>query len=266
MCCLWHQKNPFCRAEKKPILQRRPASSNDLDDDPSSTSTSTRGWLPSFKVYAQQPCAPAAFSLALLYFTVMSFGTLTTAYLKWRGVQEAKLSIYRGCGALSGLLATTVFPPLERRLGLIPTGAASIWMQLACVLCAAAPAVLDVLSPGSIPQTAITLALVWGLVLSRFGLWSFDLAANQVIQELTDPGVLGQTTGAQSSLQSGFQMLAYAAGVVMWRPESFPWLMAGSCAGVALAAVIFTGFAIRTGCGRGGDALNAYGSSQPLSP
>lgn len=40
--------------------------------------------------------APTALALALLYLTVMSFGTLMTAYLKWRGMAEAELSVYRG--------------------------------------------------------------------------------------------------------------------------------------------------------------------------
>lgn len=40
-----------------------------------------------------------------------------TAYLKWQGMSEAELSLYRGVGAISGLLATVVFPALHKRLG-----------------------------------------------------------------------------------------------------------------------------------------------------
>ena len=40
-----------------------------------------------------------------------------TAYLKWQGMSEAELSLYRGAGAISGLLATVVFPALHKRLG-----------------------------------------------------------------------------------------------------------------------------------------------------
>jgi iron-regulated transporter 1 len=47
-------------------------------------------------LYFHQQAAPAALALALLYLSVMSFGTLMTAYLKWRGVGEVELSIYRG--------------------------------------------------------------------------------------------------------------------------------------------------------------------------
>lgn len=47
-------------------------------------------------VYARQPAAAPALALALLYLTVMSWGTLMTAYLKAAGLPEAELALYRG--------------------------------------------------------------------------------------------------------------------------------------------------------------------------
>lgn len=78
-----------------------------------SFSAAARGW----RTYAQQPIAPAAAALALLYLNVMSFGLLMTAYLKWRGLSETLLSLYRGGGALAGIASTLVFPALQRGLG-----------------------------------------------------------------------------------------------------------------------------------------------------
>ena len=52
--------------------------------------------LQSWMAYCRQAVTPAALALALLYLTVLSFGTLMTAYLKWRGMVEAELSVYRG--------------------------------------------------------------------------------------------------------------------------------------------------------------------------
>ena len=68
-------------------------------------------------MYFSQGVWPAALALALLYLTVLSLGLLMTAYLKWQGMTEAELSLYRGAGAISGLLATVVFPMLHTRLG-----------------------------------------------------------------------------------------------------------------------------------------------------
>lgn len=47
-------------------------------------------------LYARQPAAAAALALALIYLTVMSWGTLMTAYLKALGLPEAELAVYRG--------------------------------------------------------------------------------------------------------------------------------------------------------------------------
>ncbi len=57
-------------------------------------------WLPRqarpWAVYARQPAAAPALALALLYLTVLSWGTLMTAYLKAEGLPEAELALYRG--------------------------------------------------------------------------------------------------------------------------------------------------------------------------
>jgi len=91
-------------------------------------------------------------------------------------------------------------------------------------------------------------ALVAGLILSRFGLWAFDLAVNQMIQETAEPEALGAVMGVQGSLQSLCQLLAYTAGVVVSQPERFPLLIAGSVGVVTMVALLFSSFAVRSRC------------------
>ena len=50
-------------------------------------------------------------------------------------------------------------------------------------------------------------------------------------------------------------MLAFLAGIVVSDPNHFVWLMAGSCGAVLVAALLYTSFALRWSCGRGGDGL-----------
>lgn len=52
--------------------------------------------LRAWGLYAQQPAAAVELALALLYLTVLSFGTLMTAYLAALGLPEAELAVYRG--------------------------------------------------------------------------------------------------------------------------------------------------------------------------
>lgn len=94
-------------------------------------------------------------------------------------------------GALSGVAATLTFAALQRSVGLVGTGASAIWLQLACLLCATAPAVAGLLI-GTAGGRGGLYALVWGLVVSRFGLWTFDLSVNQLIQEEVEHSVLGE--------------------------------------------------------------------------
>lgn len=85
------------------------------------------GWA----AYFHQSTLLPGLSLALLYFSVLSLGSLMTSYLAWQGLSEATLSLFRAVGALSGLLATVVFPPLQHcGLGLVGTGALSISWQV----------------------------------------------------------------------------------------------------------------------------------------
>ena len=73
-------------------------------------------WL----TYFRQRIVLAALGLALLYLTVMSFGLLMTAYLKWKGMSEVRLSVFRGLGALLGVGSTFSFPWMHKHLGECP--------------------------------------------------------------------------------------------------------------------------------------------------
>ena len=60
----------------------------------------------------------------------------------------------------------------------------------------------------------------------------------------------GTVNGMQSSLQNLLQALSYAAGLVLWRPEEFVWLMVGSVIAVALAAALYARYAMAVKRGR----------------
>lgn len=208
--------------------------------------TSIAGWVE----YLIQPASLAAASLALLYLTVMSFGTLMTAYLNWAGIGEVELAVYRGLGALSGIAATLAFPPVVGSLGLVKSGVSAIWVQWVSLAMGAAPLLMKAWFGWQLmlPDYIRIRLLIVGLILSRFGLWAFDLTVNQIIQETVKVNTLGAVTGIQGSLQSLCQMLAYVAGTIVWQPEHFPILIAGSVGIVLLAASTFTAYAFATRC------------------
>ncbi|GLC41594.1 hypothetical protein PLESTB_000698500 [Pleodorina starrii] len=193
-------------------------------------------------------------ALALLYMTVLSLGFLMTSFLKWSGLTEAEVSGYRGIGALTGLAATALFPPLSARAGLLFCAVAGVTYQLACLAAGVLPVAVEVMAAagsggGGRPSTTQVRILVAGLVSSRTGLWLYDLAVTQLIQEEVGQDQLGSVYGVQSSLQAVCEMLSFVAGLVSPDPARFHWLMLGSLGAVASAAALVWCHACCTGRG-----------------
>lgn len=120
------------------------------------------------------------------------------------GRSQASLSVFRGAGAISGLLATVVFPRMQSACGLEASGCVGISWLNATLLLGAAPTVVAALrgntaaarssggaigSSGDADGQPASAALLWlllsGLAASRFGVWLFDLAVSQLQQERT---------------------------------------------------------------------------------
>ena len=99
------------------------------------------GW----HIYFRQSVARPGLALASLYFTVISFGAITTGYAYTQCLNESILSIVRGVGSLFGVFATFIYPRLRNAVGVVRCGLFSMSFQFSCLLlCVAA-----VFAPGS---------------------------------------------------------------------------------------------------------------------
>lgn len=99
------------------------------------------GW----HIYFRQSVARPGLALASLYFTVISFGAITTGYAYTQCLSESILSIVRGVGSLFGVFATFIYPRLRNAVGVVRCGLFSMSFQFSCLLlCVAA-----VFAPGS---------------------------------------------------------------------------------------------------------------------
>ncbi len=105
------------------------------------------------------------------------------------------MSVCRATGALSGLAAAAIFPPLQRAFGLKAAGCVGISWQLLCLVGGTAPAVLASLGLLQLDGQLLSGVLLGGLVASRCGLWLFDLAVCQLQQDYVEPGQLGEEHG-----------------------------------------------------------------------
>jgi len=65
--------------------------------------------------------------------------------------------------------------------------------------------------------------LVAAVILSRTGLWSFDLCAQAIIQSEVDSHSRGAFSTVEASFQNLFELLSYVTTIVFSRPDQFRW-------------------------------------------
>ncbi|KAJ0027738.1 hypothetical protein Pint_34982 [Pistacia integerrima] len=190
-------------------------------------------FIGAWRVYMQQAVVLPGFALALLFFTVLSFGTLMTATLEWEGIPAYAIGIARGISAAIGIGATVVYPILQSRILTLRTGLWSIWSQWTCLLlCVASIWVQNGLSAAYM--------LMGGVAISRLGLWMFDLSVIQQMQDLVPESERCIVGGVQNSLQSSMDLMAYIMGIIISSPQDFWKLILMSFVTVTLAAFLYT--------------------------
>merc|ERR1712159_287678 len=120
----------------------------------------------------------------------------------------------RGVGAAFGIVATIVTPIMVERLGVNKAGFCSIWLQLTLLL----PCLLSVF----VDNVPLELTmLITGVVISRLGLWGFDLAVTQLLQTCVLESELGAVNGIQGALQSFFGFGEFMLGMFFPDPADF---------------------------------------------
>ncbi|KAJ2896881.1 Solute carrier family 40 member 1 [Zalerion maritima] len=74
-------------------------------------------------------------------------------------------------------------------------------------------------------QTSVPAAagLVAAVILSRTGLWSFDLCAQLVIQDEIPPDSRGEFSTVETAFQNLFELLSFGSTVVWDEPQDFRW-------------------------------------------
>merc|ERR1719204_1134756 len=178
--------------------------------------SSCLGW----KIYMAHPTRNAGLSLAFLYMTVLAFGNVLWAYSLLQCVKEWALSLLSGIAAINGILGSMAFPCLQSYFSVECAGqVGQVSLLSALIVC-----VVSVFLPGSPwkipipkgedPMTACPVpysvyTLLFGVVVSRFGLWLSDIAVTQIQQQNVEEEIRGQIGGVQGSLNSTLDLLQY---------------------------------------------------------
>lgn len=190
-------------------------------------------YISAWRVYLNQDVVLPGVALALLYFTVLSFGTLMTAALEWEGIPAYIIGSARGISAIIGIAATFLYPNLQSRILTLRTGLWSIWSQWSCLLvCVASIWVKN--------NIISAFTLMGGVAASRLGLWMFDLSVIQQMQDHVHESDRCVVGGVQNSLQSFLDLMTYVMGLIISNPQDFWKLIIISFLLVTLAAMLYS--------------------------
>jgi len=221
--------------------KKPPQAHNQHDQATSSPSSSsqtsvTSNIIRTWKGYVLNPAFLASFSLAILYLTVLSFGSQMTTYLLALGFTSLHISAMRLIAVLLELSATCAAPMLMRRIGAVRAGLWFINEQLITIVLA-----LGIFTiPHANPQIS-SLVLVVGVTASRLGLWGFDLCVQYLVQQDTPEETRGSFSSVEASLQSLFELLSFATTMIFAAPDQFKYPVYVSVGAIAVSAACFAG-------------------------
>jgi len=243
-----------------PALATKPLRDNSAKDDkPSWWSSTKRGW----SMYLRHPVRNAGLGLGLVYMTVLGFDNITYAYVLGQCVPQPVLGALVGISSFVGIGATAVFPALQRSHGLGRAGLVGIsWMILCLSAC-----VISVWLPGSPFDAAYyqhprkdpgleaigkgeneachtssflsVVVMLGGIVLARFGLWTFDMSVSAIMQLHVEESVRGIMGGVQSALQNIFDIIKFLLAISLPYEETFGWLVIASFTCIVSAGISF---------------------------
>jgi solute carrier family 40 (iron-regulated transporter), member 1 len=184
------------------------------------------------RIYLSQPISFGGLGYALLYLNALSFGGIMTAYLVWRGMRFDSVGVWRGISCAIGLLGTFVYHWSVKIMSVESTGMWSIMFQFLCLSLSYASLFVKDL------YTSLAM-LIAGVCASRIGLWVFDIAVTQLMQDCVPAHIRGVTGGVQQSLNAFFGLLAFVLGIIFPDPNEFHIYVSAGYASVGIAMLMY---------------------------
>lgn len=193
-----------------------------------------------FVFYFGHSMALASFSLSILYLTVLSFGPQMVSFLLFQGRSPIEVGLLRTVSVICELSTTFLAPWVMSVAGPLVSGVIFISWQAVSLI-----AGLWVAWPqlGVDPRGA--LYLVAGVILSRVGLWGFDLSAQVLIQKGVEAENRARFSSAEAACQSFFELVSFAQTMKWSAPQDFKYPAVISTGSVVTASIVFFVFAFK---------------------
>ncbi|KAK7690244.1 hypothetical protein QCA50_006899 [Cerrena zonata] len=196
------------------------------------------------QAYVRSPVFLPSLATSFLYFTVLNFSGQMVTYLLTLppisgtlfSYNSATIGLLRTLSVVFEVGATFLCPILISRVGPIRAGLWAINEQLLSLVIGTS-LFLYYLKNGS--SSIAALPLVFAVIPSRMGLWSFDLSVQLQIQQIVPRSQMGSFSAMETALQNTFELLSYASTIVWSRPDQFQYPVVMSCCAVACAAILY---------------------------
>jgi len=231
-------------ALSEPPARSAPETSGRGQDD--STRALFRGMfktmLKQARLYENSHAFLPSLSLALLFLTVLSFSGQMITYLfaiEYPRLTSAHIGILRTIATILEISSTFITPRLISHIGVVRTGIWSLSWQ--CLFLT--PGLATFWFGSSLSPVLTTYLFIVCVILSRVGLWSFDLTAQLLVQNSVDASQRGSFSAVESSLQNFFELCTFAMTIVWSRPEQFKYPAIISLAALYTAAACYARFA-----------------------
>ncbi|MEK2687798.1 ABC transporter substrate-binding protein [Bdellovibrio sp. GT3] len=197
----------------------------------------TKSWKELFhfnyKEAVSNPIFWLIFSYALLWLSVLSpHGVLLAGYLKDKmELPEGEIGLFRGLGAVFGLISTVSFPYLVKKTGLIESAKLHLAFQGFTLTVGITAFAVRVQGGVYIFLTCV--------LLSRIGLYGFSNGEFELRQRLIPEKKRGELNSLSYLTTTMATLVLFSAGSLLPSTEDFKYLVFASLAAVVLANVVF---------------------------
>ena len=183
---------------------------------------------------------PASFSLSLLYLTVLSFsGQMTTYLLTFPTLTPLIIGGIRTIATIFELASTWLAPYLISRIGPTRAGIWCLSFQIACLSISISTFFFYADTTRSNSLASTTYLLITSIILSRIGLYSFDLIAQLIIQNSIPSNHRASFSTTEASIQNLFELFTFLTTIIFPKPEQFKIPACVSYVAVCLAGALY---------------------------
>lgn len=200
--------------------------------------------LASLPNYFKHSAFLPSISLSLHYFTVLSFSGQMITFLLAIGYTSFAVGAARAVSTIFELSATWIAPKLQERIGTIRGGIWSLTWQMIWLAGGLSWFFARGESFGG-NKVFTASGLVGAVIMSRVGLWGFDLCAQSIIQEEVTDQSRGAFSTVEASFQNLFELLSYITTIIFSKADQFQWPTIISVIAIYTAGAIYTVFVKR---------------------